>query len=515
MRAQMVWSDRPILRLLTICLVLVLASLLVSGCATSRPASLTTDAEPAIASTASEEPAVRAANTGQEARGALPQTGDKPPGVAGPVEVATDAEEERAPAPMAAQEVDECVGCHAEITPGIVLDWRSSKHAAAQVSCAVCHTMSAPEREDAFEHAGMPVVTVVTPADCGNCHARESQEFQASRHAEAAKFVGSLDNFLGEVVGGGPAADAGCKQCHGSTLTLVEGKPGVFDPRTWPNTGIGRVNPDGSRGTCTACHSRHAFSVAQARQPEVCGKCHIGPDHPQYEVWWESKHGARYYEMQALGESMNLNKPAGEWWPGRDYAAGPTCASCHISATPNQPVTHDVGARISWTLRPPVSTLLDNWEKKRAAMQDVCVQCHSPLFTTNFYAQFDALVTLYNEKFAIPAQTLMNGFYESGKLTETPFDEEIEWVYWELWHHEGRRARHGASMAGPDYTWWHGLYEVAKHFYTEFIPLARELDEEAVAKVLSADEHKWLQGLSEEEIKQILEFYQERYGQQP
>jgi hypothetical protein len=162
-----------------------------------------------------------------------------------------------------------------------------------------------------------------------------------------------------------------------------------------------------------------------------------------------------------------------------------------------------------------VSNRLDNWEEKRAAMQDVCVQCHSPLFATNFYAQFDALVTLYNEKFAIPAQTLMNGFYETGKLTETPFDEEIEWVYWELWHHEGRRARHGASMAGPDYAWWHGLYDVAKHFYTEFIPLARELDEEAVAKVLASDEHKWLKGLSKEEIKQILEFYQERYGQQP
>jgi len=37
---------------------------------------------------------------------------------------------------------------------------------------------------------------------------------------------------------------------------------GKFDPATWPNTGIGRVNPDGSAGSCSACHTRHRFSKA-------------------------------------------------------------------------------------------------------------------------------------------------------------------------------------------------------------------------------------------------------------
>jgi hypothetical protein len=32
------------------------------------------------------------------------------------------------------------------------------------------------------------------------------------------------------------------------------------------------------------------FSKAQARQPEVCSKFHLGPDHPQKEVYEESKH---------------------------------------------------------------------------------------------------------------------------------------------------------------------------------------------------------------------------------
>ena len=44
------------------------------------------------------------------------------------------------------------------------------------------------------------------------------------------------------------------------------------------------------------------------------------------------------------------------------------------------------------------------------------------------------------------------------------FDEGLEWKFYELWHHEGRRARMGAAMMAPDYTWWHGFFELKKHF---------------------------------------------------
>jgi len=30
-------------------------------------------------------------------------------------------------------------------------------------------------------------------------------------------------------------------------------------------------------------------------------------------------------------------------------------------------------------------------------------------------------------------------------------------------------------MMGPDFTHWHGTYEVAKHFYSEYVPELREL----------------------------------------
>ena len=95
---------------------------------------------------------------------------------------------------------------------------------------------------------------------------------------------------------------------------------------TWPNTGIGRLNLDGSRGSCSACHSRHDFSPRRARQPENCGKCHLGPDHPQKEIYEESKHGVAYRDLK---DDMNLD--AEDWVLGVDYAAAPTCATCHMS----------------------------------------------------------------------------------------------------------------------------------------------------------------------------------------
>ena len=38
----------------------------------------------------------------------------------------------------------------------------------------------------------------------------------------------------------------------------------------------------------------HEFSAAQARTPDTCGKCHLGPDHPQMEIYNESKHGISF-----------------------------------------------------------------------------------------------------------------------------------------------------------------------------------------------------------------------------
>ncbi len=67
-------------------------------------------------------------------------------------------------------------------------------------------------------------------------------------------------------------------------------------------------------------------------------------------------------------------------------------------------------------------------------------------------------------------------------------------------------------MMGPDYTHWHGTYEIAKHFYSEFIPELEELVEDnldsedpkrvedakaleaKINEVLRMEDHKWFIG---------------------
>jgi len=71
----------------------------------------------------------------------------------------------------------------------------------------------------------------------------------------------------------------------------------------------------------------------------------------------------------------------------------------------------------------------------------------------------------------------MNQLYDQGLVSrERYFDEPIEWQYYELWHHEGRRARMGTAMMAPDYAWWHGFYEL-KHRFVHVRQMAAELKE--------------------------------------
>lgn len=430
-----------------------------------------------------------------------------------------------------------CIDCHKKESESVVQQWGDSKHFRANVGCFECHAAN-PNDPDAFLHYKARIATIVSPKDCGTCHAKEVKEFAESHHSQGARILGSLDNTLAEIVegdlgmktpgfpGGVSAAVVnGCWQCHGTEVKVL--KEGKLDPATWPNTGIGRINPDGSMGSCSACHSRHRFSVEQARNPENCGKCHMGPDHPQLEIYEESKHGVAF---RANKDKMALDRP--KWVVGEDYDAAPTCATCHMSATAKQPVTHDVGLRISWNNRPVKSirpevadkklglaTASIGWEKRRKNMEDVCRACHAEGYVTAFYIQYDALIELYHSKFADPGMKLMA--LAKPLLRPVEFSNEVEFTWYELWHHEGRRARHGASMMGPDYTHWHGTYEVARNFYSELIPQLEAIVREGLAskdakkvaaakalevgihETLESPQHRWYLGkLPEEERKE-------------
>ncbi len=241
----------------------------------------------------------------------------------------------------------------------------------------------------------------------------------------------------------------------------------------------------------------------------------MGPDHPQKEIFYESKHGIAYL---AHKDKLNMDNP--KWVVGEDYFQAPTCATCHMSATKDMPVTHDVGMRISWNNRPPVSVRPEMsdakmglpgkdvpWQKRRENMQNVCLSCHDTQWVDNFYVQYDSLIELYHDKFAKPGLALMA--LAKPLMRPVAFGNKLDFVWFELWHHEGRRARHGASMMGPDYTHWHGMYEIARNFYTEMVPELEELVEkgkhsgdatkEAAAEklahkldeVLNSENHRW------------------------
>jgi len=464
--------------------------------------------------------------------------------------------------PEMSAETKACVDCHKLENPAIYSQWGSSKHYRGNVGCYECH-MAKEGEDDAFKHEGQWIATIVSPKDCSRCHVKEGEQFAHSHHSKGARILGSLDNVLAEVVEGNrgmitpsfqngvsSAAVNGCWQCHGSEVKVLPG--GKLDPATWPNTGIGRINPDGSEGSCSACHSRHSFSAFQARHPDNCGKCHMGPDHPQLEIYHESKHGVAF---RAFKDKLNMD--SAKWVVGEDYHLAPTCATCHMSATParqatksraatpGMPVTHDVGMRISWNNRPAESVRPEvsdakmglpganvNWQTRRGNMKNVCLNCHEQQWVDNFYVQYDSLIDLYHEKFARPGLDLVKAAKPLCEPAE--FSNKLDWIWYEIWHHEGRRARHGASMMGPDYTHWHGTYEVAKHFYSEMLPELRELVqkgkssgnpekvsaaetlEKKLNELLETPNHRWYLNKMDprelEERKQRQEEFQKRYN---
>ncbi|MCF7990570.1 MAG: hypothetical protein K9M02_09015 [Thiohalocapsa sp.] len=425
-------------------------------------------------------------------------------------------------------EGEACVSCHDKASPGLAQQWHDSAHKTAGVNCMDCHQADSAE-PDAIEHEGQVIATIVSPKDCGRCHETEYSEQAGSVHAEAYAIIADRVPALAHNMTGAAMQASGCDQCHGS-LVKVRGD-GTLDPATWPNSGIGRINPDGSKGSCSSCHGRHEFSKAQAREPEACVRCHSGPDSPDKEIFEASKHGMIY---AAQRDKMNLDSDT--WIAGQDYTAAPTCVTCHMGAAGKIPSTHDVGMRNAWNLNTPVSerqylVVLEDGSKlelpasapvpkrgseitkadgsigkvkvvaapdrRRQIMSMVCLECHSKSFTEGFMTQFDNVVELFNVKFGEPASAIMQSLYEEGLLTPLPFDEPIEFTYWELWHDEGARARHGASMASPNHAWWEGMYLVGRNFYARFLPEARAVAGERAAQLVDArigdsEHHAWL-----------------------
>lgn len=414
------------------------------------------------------------------------------------------------PAMAMSHEGDKCLKCHSSTTPGIAVQWHQSKHSSNGVGCATCHTARKGD-PSGFKHNGFKITAVPSPKYCEGCHPEAVKEYSKSKHAWTA-FFGPLKPYYAAARKQGldplsqktakkldPEEMAkraltplfpdsgvlkkigllddkdynhnnvvlGCIECHGSFV--IAGKNG--DLQGWPNAGVGRVNPDGSLGSCASCHTRHTFSMAEARKPETCGQCHLGPDHPQAEIYEESKHGNIFF---ANAEKYNMDAPAGQW--GTDDITSPTCATCHMSAFDGVAGTHDAGARLYWELQPKKS--VPQWQGpdkvdfvlervpdkelaagQRAEMKKVCLKCHSPQWTDKYFVEFDRIVSDYNRVWDYTDGLLKQAYDEGLASKDNPIDETPEIMHYYVWHHDGRRWRMGASMMAPDWTHWNGAID--------------------------------------------------------
>lgn len=350
---------------------------------------------------------------------------------------------------------DECVVCHERTTPGIIQQYGHSTMAAAEVACQNCHEVN-QDYPGSVEHEGTYVLRSPTTAMCAKCHQAEVAQYNQSRHGLPAyvAFAGSEDlspehlAMYEAIPEGGFSPDKSrnaIAELEGPEMTKFTCE-GCHD--------VGLPAADGSVGQCQKCHLRHAFSLEQARKPETCNACHIGPDHPQFEIYQESPHGISYLTM---GHEWNWEAEPGTL-SVKDFPA-PTCAICHMSGFGTVGTTHDVGDRLTWYLFSPISSRRPAWQDNKVRMQGVCLECHNQNFLDEFYSSADLATERVNE-WVVESDELMAPLKEQGLLTAEPFDEPIDFTYFNLWHHWGRTAKFGVWMQGPDYSQWHGAYEV-------------------------------------------------------
>lgn len=281
---------------------------------------------------------------------------------------------------------DYCIDCHRLETPGLYEQWVNSTHARFQIGCLDCHGVSqhAPE---AHLHAERFYIRIaVSPAQCSRCHRETGLEAQEDAHSRALLNLEEMPPEDPRYPILAPYRENGfaeCASCHGSRVRLeIDRVPAAA---TWPNSGAGRINPDGTSGNCASCHQGHGFSVADVRRPEACLGCHDGRNYPEGSIFLHSPHGLTF---SAKGNEAPLSTP-GFYLDASRYPA-PTCALCHYNGAGKGLVTtHRPETRLANILTQPELPARENFEERRQAMTGVCSQCHAASVASRFLEEAD------------------------------------------------------------------------------------------------------------------------------
>ncbi|MBM4353970.1 MAG: cytochrome C [Deltaproteobacteria bacterium] len=371
-----------------------------------------------------------------------------------------------------------CVQCHEQVTPGIVADWKESVHANEGVTCETCHGTGHVSAADT-DKAG-----VVTPATCAKCHDKQVEQFSHGKHAVAWAAMKAM-----------PTA-------HFQPMAMTDGMKGCggchkIGPQT--DQEIQELKKNGSgfgMASCDACHTRHTFSKKEAQQPQACQTCHMGFDHPQWEMYSSSKHGVRFL----LKQSGVLPKGT----------VAPSCQTCHMPegnhavdtawgflavrlpmpedkqwAADRATILQGLGVldpegkptgRLEVVKAANVAKLdQESWQKQRDRMINTCGQCHSKEFANEQMSKGDDMIRQADHLMA-EAIRVVAALYKDGILAKPegyafPFPDlltfhdapsTIETRLFRMFLGHRMRAFQGTFHGNPDYAFWYGWSEMVQ-----------------------------------------------------
>ena len=327
-----------------------------------------------------------------------------------------------------------CVKCHIEknITGSALRDWQLSKHSSVGIACADCHI---PVKE-----AAPPIINAssacedqrvrraVSPRNCALCHVQQFEQFSSGKHSVAWGAMASMPTTA--------------LQPH----AIIEGEKGCG--------GCHRIGRD--EGKCDSCHTRHLFTPTEARRPEACMTCHMGFDHPQWEMYSTSKHGSIYATQ---GSHWDWNRHLADWFKdptkaSTDRPRAPVCSTCHMPGG-------DHAVRTAWgflALRLPekdeewlkyrqkiliglgvltpegqptprldvvkvgkfARLTAEEWQAERDRMISVCANCHARSFAQQNLQAADSIIK-ESDKLVAEAIDIVEGLYKDGVI-ERPKD---------------------------------------------------------------------------------------------
>ncbi len=324
----------------------------------------------------------------------------------------------------------QCLECHSQVSPGWVHSWQNSVHSnldeirnlkdadSRAYKKGLLSEVEANLRSLGLLKAGEPLKEV----GCIDCHMGVNKDH--GQHKTELKM---------------PDA-ANCGQCH---LKQFAERESERDTYTWPQGQWPKGRPSHAlsykanvelaifaameqrevaegcsfchttQNTCNSCHTRHEFSVVEARKPQACATCHSGVDHNEFENYMLSKHGTVY---QTHSDHWDWNTRLSDAMDKGGVDA-PTCQFCHMEY--QGAFSHNMVRKVRWAFE-PTTKIADNlehpwFENRKEAWVSTCSNCHSDSFSRAYLEYIDKGV-VSGIKITEASKLVLSKLYADGLL---------------------------------------------------------------------------------------------------